>query len=92
MTLREIAEALKKEFPKEYASFTIDVNVYPRPGIAGLIPEKDSHVEMEISIYTEKTKHVQGTSFEDCLRQIRERLDPPVLDIDKEVPTIDREE
>ena len=90
MTLREIAEALKKEFPKEYASFTIDVQVYPRLGIKGLIEAREPKVEIEISIYTEKTSQIHGTSFEDCLRQMRERLDPPVPDIDKEVPTMEK--
>lgn len=83
MTLREIARALKAEFPKEYSNFSINVNVYPRT----IVP--DSRIEMEIYIYTPKQGFVHGTSFEECLDKIRALRKPLTVTsaLDQEIPT-----
>lgn len=72
MTLREIVDTLKKEFPNEYSSFTIEVNVYPHS------------VNIDICLYTKTKGFVQGTSFEDCLNKFRALNSKPSLD--QEVP------
>jgi hypothetical protein len=89
MTLREIAEALKKEFPNEYSNFTIEVNVHPRTAIKPFIPDSDTVTEIEVSIYSEKTKHIYGSSFEDCLGKILAKKKRVAIDMDKEVPTME---
>jgi len=77
MTISKIGKVLKKEFPNEYSSFTIDINSH-----AG------SPVKAEITLYTAELKHVYGDSFEDCLQKARalKASKTRPANLDQEVP------
>lgn len=77
MTIGEIIEALKKEFPNEYKSFTIDISVH------------STNTQVEISLYTKTKGFVHGTSFEDCLNRFKV-LHPKEVPLDQEVPTLEK--
>lgn len=77
MTLREIIDTLKKEFPNEYSSFVIDVAVH-----------SNAKPEIKIYLYTRTMGFVHGISFDDCLNKFR-TAHPKEVPLDQEVPTME---
>jgi len=72
MKLSQIASALKKEFPKSYSSFQIQVN--------GMFHEIDnthsSKIELRLYVNDQGGTSVEGSSFKECVRLLKAKLKP----------------
>ena len=73
MTLNEIAERLKEEFPKRYVSFGIHVNQFPEKDFGNGLktPERS---EFEMYIYTEGLDSIDCSDLEGGINQLKIQL------------------
>ena len=90
MTLKDIAERLKAEFPTRYVSINLEANYWPNRQYT---PETTT----AIRIYSEGAGHIEAVSLEDAIAKLRAKLvevnspkvepDIAISDIDAAPPT-----